>query len=150
MNRRSQLTEDAVIVGKGFTHETVVYPRELLDGILKLSAGMYSLEEALWFYSVVKDAKSYRWVTAEELVGISTLGDIEFWHYEANYEDSAWSCIREVKDFVLVEGEPGYSTDYVSWVEIDGEEGYYSLDLSESILIVEREPEEPVFALPVS
>lgn len=98
------------IIIEGYRGESVAYPKRLLQEIADLK-GSYQLEDALWFYAVTKNAKSFKWVKASELVGLDT-STYEVHYFESNYEDSCWNMFDRPRGFFQY-GE-GSEADHMS------------------------------------
>jgi hypothetical protein len=129
------------IVIKDFRGEDIAYPKRLLDELTELK-GQYNLSDALWFYHVTKNAKSFRWCNASELLSLDT-STYEIHYYESNWEDSQWNMFDRPLRFVQI-GEATASDNAQividHGVDEDGDEiEYYgwSLNPSEQVLLVE-------------
>lgn len=134
------------IVIKSFRGQDIAYPKRLLDELIELQ-GQYNLADALWFYRVTKNAKSFKWCNASELLGIDT-STYEVHYYESNWEDSQWNVFDRPLGFVQIGNGGEYDRAQIvtdNGLDEDGDqiESYgWCLDPTSQVLLVELEDSE--------
>ena len=127
------------------------FPKELLDSLIALGSSRYRLDDAIWFYQTTRNAVSFRWVEAKELLELDNTSKYEVHYYESNWEDSCWSFFDRPLKFVGTPEDPtrggnGRNGSIIAdfGFYADGEEnlGNWTLLYDEQVLLVELSAEE--------
>jgi len=105
MNGTHKVDGNIVVPSIMERYDDVVFPVAVLEAIIQLGdRATWALEDALYFYKATKDAVSYQWAPAGDLVG-KDLERFDLHRVLGTYGDTHWDKVWNFSH--LINGEDG-------------------------------------------